>query len=105
MGFSTRLNGVAIFTSHGAWQITGIPTPFASREQQLKGNLSENQRRNQTIRFFWLPSSPENQIYGTLTISDGGNIKLELTQSLDPSIKAQLGGTHPDSLNHLANNN
>ena len=51
--------------------------------------------------FFWLPSSPENQIYGTLTISDGGNIKLELTQSLDPSIKAQLGGTHPDSLNQI----
>ena len=51
--------------------------------------------------FFWLPSSPENQISGTLTISDGGNIKLELTQSLDPSIQAQLGGTHPDSLNQI----
>ena len=51
--------------------------------------------------FFWLPSSPENQIYGTLFISDGGNIKLELSEPFDPSIQAQLGPTHPDSLNPI----
>ena len=51
--------------------------------------------------FFWLPSSPQNQIFGTLSISDGGDIKLELTESLDPSIQAQLGVTRPDSLNWI----
>ncbi len=51
--------------------------------------------------FFWLPSSPENQISGTLFISDGGNIKLELSEPLNPSIQAQLGPTHPDSLNPI----
>ena len=50
---------------------------------------------------FWLPSSPENQVNGTLSISDGGDITLELTQSFGPSIKAQLGPTHPDSLNPI----
>ena len=50
---------------------------------------------------FWLPSAPENKVNGTLSISDGGNIKLELTQSFDPSIKAQLSPTHPDSLNPI----
>ena len=50
---------------------------------------------------FWLPSSPENQVSGALSISDGGNVKLELAQSLDPSIQAQLGYTHPDSLNPI----
>ena len=50
---------------------------------------------------FWLPFSPERQISGTLSISDGGNIKLELAQSFDPSIQAQLGPTHPDSLNPI----
>ena len=50
---------------------------------------------------FWLPSSSQNQIPGTLSISDGGNIQLELTESLNPSIQAQLGGTHPDSLNQI----
>ena len=51
--------------------------------------------------FFWLPSSPENQIFGILLMSDGGDVKLELTESLDPSIQAQLGVTHPDSLNPI----
>ena len=50
---------------------------------------------------FWLPSFPENKVNGTLSISDGGNIKLELAQSFDPSIKAQLSPTHPDSLNPI----
>ena len=50
---------------------------------------------------FWLPSSPENQVSGTLSISDGGNITLELTESLDSSIQAQLGVTRPDSLNPI----
>ena len=50
---------------------------------------------------FWLPSSPERQISGTLSISDGGDITLELTESFDPSIKAQLSPTHPDSLDPI----
>ena len=50
---------------------------------------------------FWLPSFPENKVNGTLSISDGGDITLELTQSFDPSIKAQLSPTHPDSLNPI----
>lgn len=50
---------------------------------------------------FWLPSSPEHQVSGTLAISDGGNIKLELSEPLDPSIQAQLVPTHPDTLNPI----
>ena len=50
---------------------------------------------------FWIPSFPENRVNGTLSISDGGDITLELTQSFDPSIKAQLIPTHPDSLNPI----
>ena len=56
---------------------------------------------NKRVGEFWLPSSPENQVSGILSISDGGNIKLELTKSLDPSIQAQLAGTHLDSLNPI----
>lgn len=50
---------------------------------------------------FWLPSYPENQVSGTLSISDGGNVKLELPRSLDPSIQAQLGYTDLDTLNPI----
>ena len=50
---------------------------------------------------FWLPSSPEHQVPGTLSISDGGHIKLELTQPLDPSIKTQFSPMHPDSLKRI----
>ena len=50
---------------------------------------------------FWLPSFPKNKVDGTLLISDGGDITLELTRSFDPSIKAQLIPTHPDSLNPI----
>ena len=31
---------------------------------------------------FWLPSSPDHQVPGTLSISDGGHVKLELTQPI-----------------------
>ena len=51
--------------------------------------------------YFWLPSTPQREVPGTLSISDGGSIKLELTQSLDPSIQAQFGVTRPDSLNPI----
>ncbi len=45
--------------------------------------------------FFWLPSAdsnsfdapPDNAVFGTLSISDGGNIELELTQSLVTDIR------------------
>ena len=50
---------------------------------------------------FWLPSTPQNQIHGMLSILDGGNVKLELTQSLDPSIQGQFGYTDLNSLNRI----
>ena len=50
---------------------------------------------------FWLPSSPEHQVSGTLSISDGGNVKLELPRALDPSIQAQLGYTDLDTFNPI----
>ena len=45
--------------------------------------------------FFWLPSAdsnssdapPDNAVFGTLSISDGGNIELELTQPLVSDIR------------------
>ena len=45
--------------------------------------------------FFWLPSAdsnsfdapPDNAVSGTLSMSDGGNIELELTQSLVTDIR------------------
>ena len=43
---------------------------------------------------FWLPSTPERDIYGTLSISDGGLVKLELTQPIDTDLKAVLGQTN-----------
>jgi len=45
--------------------------------------------------YFWLPSTPERQIPGTLIITDGGNIELEVVGWFDESIeglnKAQNG--------------
>lgn len=46
---------------------------------------------------FWLPSSPQRQISGTLSISDGGNIELELAQPLVNGI----GAFKLDSLNRI----
>lgn len=37
---------------------------------------------------FWLPSTPEKEIDGILTISDGGRIKLELTQPLNTDMES-----------------
>ena len=51
---------------------------------------------------FWLPSSPQEQVPGTLSISDGGDAKLELTQPLDTSsLQALFGYSHPGSLNRI----
>lgn len=51
---------------------------------------------------FWLPSSPQEQIPGTLSISDGGDVKLELTQPIDrSSLQALFGYPDPDSLNRI----
>ena len=51
---------------------------------------------------FWLPSSPQNQIPGTLSISDGGDVKLELTRPIDSSsLQALFGYPHPNSLNRI----
>ena len=55
--------------------------------------------------FFWLPSAdsnssdapPDNAVSGTLSISDGGNIELELTQPLVTSIR----GFKLDDLNQI----
>ena len=43
-------------------------------------------------RAFWLLSSPEREIPGSFSISDGGVIKLGLTQSLDTSNLNQILG-------------
>ncbi len=43
---------------------------------------------------FWLPSTPQRDIYGTLSISDGGHVKLELTQPIDTNLKAVSGQTN-----------
>ena len=51
---------------------------------------------------FWLPASPEREVPGTLSISDGGNVKLELTQPLDTSsIQALFGYSSDDSLRQI----
>jgi len=39
------------------------------------------------LGYFWLPSVPEKKIPGTLTISDGGDIELEVVGSFDESIE------------------
>ena len=47
---------------------------------------------------FWLPSVPERQIPGTLSISDGGEVQLELSQPLDvSSLQAIFVGDSPDA--------
>lgn len=38
--------------------------------------------------YFWLPSQPENKIPGTLKISDGGKIELEIIGNFDNSLKS-----------------
>ncbi len=38
--------------------------------------------------YFWLPSVPGRKIPGTLSISDGGNIELEVIELFDPSLNA-----------------
>lgn len=40
-----------------------------------------------------MPSNTEREIDGTLTISDGGRIKLELTQPIDTNLKSIFGPT------------
>ncbi len=42
---------------------------------------------------FWHPATPQRDIHGTLSISDGGNIKLELTQPIDNDLKGLFGQT------------
>lgn len=42
---------------------------------------------------FWLPTKPQRVIHGNLFISDGGYIKLELTQPIDTNLKAMFGQT------------
>ena len=79
----------------------GIRIPSGSREPQLKGILVRIKEEIKRSGTFWLPSSPERQVAGTLSISDGADVKLELPQSLYADIKAQVGYTHPDSLNPI----
>ena len=51
---------------------------------------------------FWLPSTPERQVPGTLSISDGGNVELELAQPLDiSSLQAIFGYSPDDSLSQI----
>ena len=52
--------------------------------------------------FFWLPSTPERQVPGILSISDGGDVKLELAQALDiSSLQAIFGYSPDDSLSQI----
>lgn len=50
--------------------------------------ISEEYRRS---GYFWLPDAPEKKIPGTLAISDGGNIELEVVGLFDDSIRALNG--------------
>ena len=49
--------------------------------------------------FFWLPASPERQISGSLSVTDGGNVELELTQPIDTDLEAVFGQT--EGLNQI----
>lgn len=40
------------------------------------------------LGYFWLPSVPERKVPGTLSITDGGNIELEIVGLFDESMKA-----------------
>lgn len=44
--------------------------------------------------YFWLPSAPEKKIYGTLNISDGGKIELELRGLFDETVESQSGASN-----------
>ena len=54
--------------------------------------------------FFWLPSAsgnpPNNPVFGTLLISDGGSIRLELTEPLDSSVQG-LFNFNSDNLGRI----
>ena len=39
---------------------------------------------------FWLPSAPDRKIPGTLSISDGGNIELEVAGLFNDEIEATI---------------
>ncbi len=54
---------------------------------RLKNEIKE-------LGYFWLPNSPEKKVFGTLLISNGGNIELETMGLFDESI---------DGLNKLLN--
>ena len=43
------------------------------------------------LGYFWLPSAPDRKIPGTLSISDGGNIELEVVGLFDESIETLNG--------------
>ena len=46
---------------------------------------------------FWLPSSPERQVHGTLSVSDGADVKLELTKPIGDNPRV-LFGYNPDDV-------
>ena len=41
--------------------------------------------------YFWLPSTPDHKVPGTLTIADGGDIELEVISDLDLDVKKYFG--------------
>ena len=51
--------------------------------KELKMRIKEEIRK---AGYFWLPSNPERKIPGTLSITDGGNIGLEVVGLFDESI-------------------
>ena len=72
-------------------------------EQQPKKGIS--MRIKEEIKqsgIFWLPSERQRAVPGSLSILDGGNIKLELTEPLDTSsMEALLGYSSTNSLNQI----
>ncbi|WP_323635757.1 HEPN domain-containing protein [Pectobacterium polaris] len=55
--------------------------------------------------FFWLPSLPDNKIAGNITISDGGNIELEIVGSFyEPLDEFKKGLNNDNNLGRILGN-
>ncbi|MBQ4765753.1 hypothetical protein F9U42_01225 [Pectobacterium versatile] len=57
------------------------------------------------LGFFWLPSLPDNKIAGNITISDGGNIELEIVGSFyEPLDEFKKGLNNDNNLGRILGN-
>ena len=54
------------------------------------------------LGYFWLPSAPNRQVPGTLSISDGGKIELETIYRLGET-RTPFGGGRKRVVGHLEN--